>query len=216
MPDNDGEGGRLCKGLARRQWTTVLGCGRRKRLVGQCWLETYTEAGEIFSIILNGHVGLRPVSPDMDGKQQVHLGTPPTIVQLSSEAEPSRCHWVADRADVYFYSQSALLAAFAYVPGFACNFMEILCAQHATVIESLGDPAPLGVRRLAQSLLARADRDDGQHPKVWVTQAELASETGLSRQWVNRLLRGLEKQGIAQLGRGYVVLCSPATLQDVL
>ena len=219
MQADEGPGGRLCKGLPWRQWDTVLGYGRRQKLSGLCWLETYTESGEIFAVFLGGHVGLLPVSPSLENKCQVHLSPAPAIIELPAGPDPDRCHWVADHADVYFYSQPALLAAVALAPAFGCNFIEILCAQQTKVTETLYDPVSMGVRRLARSLLARAGESGGEEEscaKVAVTQAELAFESGLSRQWVNRLLRGLEKQGVAQVGRGYVVLHSSTTIRAFL
>ena len=207
--------GRLCQGLAWRQWAAVLAHGRRKRLAGQCWLETFSNSDEIFAMVLKGHVSVPSPALDRGDKQPAHFIAAPAIIKLSSQPETGPCHWLAGQADVYFYRQAALRAAFVCAPGFAFNFVEALCTQHTMVIETLGDPAPVGVARLAGSLLARSGSDDGECSKVWITQAELACETGLSRQWVNRLLRGLEKRGIAQLGRGYVVLSAPARLMSL-
>ncbi|MFV2092358.1 MAG: Crp/Fnr family transcriptional regulator [Hyphomicrobiales bacterium] len=229
MPPETVTQGRLCQGLNWRQWNAVLGCGRRQQLAGQCWLETFTNAGEVFALLLKGRVSRRPASPDQGDKIPAQLSSAPAIIELSTQPDTGpcsldagqcnwdagQCNWVGDLAEVYFYNQSTLREAFDCAPGFALNFVEVLCAQHSRVTQTFGDPAPMGVARLANSLLAHAGQDQATNSRVWITQAELACETGLSRQWVNRLLRGLEKRGIARLGRGYVELCLPDMLHQV-
>lgn len=216
--------GRLSEGLASGQWDAVLTRGRLERLGSCCWLETYSRPADSLAIFLSGRVSLRPLLPEqaLDRGMALQLSPAPVVLELSAEPLPSRCHWVSDPAAVCFFSRRALLAAITAAPAFGCNVVGLLSAQQASVAAALGDPTAAGVERLARALLARMpsdaaeSREGAPRTTIEVTQAELAFESGLSRQWVNRLLRGLEAKGIAQVGRGHVVLPSPVLLRELL
>jgi len=206
----------LRQGLELCQWKAVLSFGRRARFNGQCWLETFSQGEETFALVLDGCVGIRPVPTDTDEKWDAKLCCSPAIIRFAPDPDSYYCHWIADRAEVYFYTLSALHKAIASVPSFACNFIEILCCQQEKLYSNYQGEIKIGVKRLTNSLLARAGNVENSPIVVSVTQADLAFETGLSRQWVNRLLREMEKNGLAKLGRGQVILHSPLALKEIL
>ncbi|MEM9792864.1 MAG: helix-turn-helix domain-containing protein, partial [Pseudomonadota bacterium] len=102
--------------------------------------------------------------------------------------------------------------AFATSPKFASNLVAVLHDQatHSLQYTTSNDD---GLRRLSASLLSRSTPSGDRKRQVVATQSQLAAETGLSRQWVNRLLKELEKRGLAECGRGHIVLHSPSRLE---
>ena len=75
------------------------------------------------------------------------------------------------------------------------RFNDVLELIEETVFESLDTRL---VCKLAQ--LAKETHSDTLH----ITHQELARETGSSREVISRLLKGLEKQGCIELGRGVI------------
>lgn len=205
---------RLFKCMAEREMFSVLDSARWARLNGQCWLENHASADELIAIVTSGCIGLRPVIDDLDGRLEILPHNAPAIVDLGGGHEGKAGHWLIDPSTVYFYTAGDLEAAFAISPRFACNFIDILRTQYSAAMLLLEDSDRDGVRRLGASLLARAKRNAGGDQKLRVTQSQLANETGLSRQWVNQLLKRLERRGIAELGRGHVLLRAPGRLLD--
>lgn len=194
----------------------VLSCGRRARLRAQCWLETYSEDNEVFALVVEGRVGLRPAPPDGEERRDPCLRSAPIIVRLGPPSDPHYGHWIPDAADVYFYTWTGLENAFRMAPVFACEIIDLWTRQYAAVMAAGGRRSDQGLARLIHSLVVRAGTAEEMPAKLSVTQLELAFETGLSRQWVNHLLRQLEQRGVARTGRGYVVLRSAAALKNML
>jgi len=216
MPNREAYTTSLCNGLERCQWNTVLSFGRRVRINGHSWLESHCEGQEIIAIFLKGCVGMRPVPTDSDEKWDAQISHSPVIIHMTSDPDSFYCHWVADHAEVYFYTSRALLKSIISAPYFACNIIETLCLQQEKLSENNKREVNIGVKRLTNSLLARAGNTENASVVVFATQADLAFETGLSRQWVNHLLREMERKGLAKLGRGRVILSSPSALKKNL
>lgn len=88
--------------------------------------------------------------------------------------------------------------------------------RHTDIL--LGDAVFLDVSaRLTKRLgeLARAQAEGPIPPTPWmvrVTQAELATMVGATRESVNKELRVLEAQGLIRVGRGRIVLLRPEAL----
>ncbi|WP_182585810.1 Crp/Fnr family transcriptional regulator [Aminobacter ciceronei] len=200
--------------MAEQEMILVVRSARRAELKGQCWLQNYASAGELIAIVTSGCIGLRPVVDDLDSRLEILSRNAPAIVDLTESHEVAVGHWLVDASTVYFYTEGDLEAAFECSARFACNFVDILRAQYSAVMLLLDDTDRDGLRRLGASLLARAERSATKDQKLRVTQSQLASETGLSRQWVNRLLKRLERKGIAELGRGHVQLRAPGRLLE--
>lgn len=204
----------LFRGLTKHEANSALGSARRAELEGQCWLENYTSAEECIAVVTSGCVGLRPIGDDADGKAEILPRNAPAIVDLSRTEGFEVGHWLADKSTVYFFTAGGLERAFAASSLFALNFVDILHAQYSAAMLFFDEADRGGLRRLSTSLLARADRNATRDWMLCVTQSELAIETGLSRQWVNRLLKRLESRGIAELGRGQVLLRAPGRLSE--
>jgi CRP-like cAMP-binding protein len=109
------------------------------------------------------------------------------------------------------FTPKTLQRAFAVSPRFASNLFSVLQDQ-ARYQQRYATQVQDGLSRLSASLLSRSSAMGQDQHCVVVTQAQLATETGLSRQWVNRLLKELESKGIAQRRRGRIVLHAPSRL----
>ncbi|MEO9778627.1 MAG: helix-turn-helix domain-containing protein [Sedimentitalea sp.] len=204
--------GTLCQNLAWQNWTEILELGRHVNTTSNAWLEAYSQQDEQTAVFLSGRVGLRPISDDVDDGHDIIAKAAPAIINLSETYTSSEAHWIIEASSIYLFTPLRLMSAFSISAQFAANFMQILQCQTAEVMCS-PIHSDCGSKRLAASLLARLEDGQPAGQKVFVTQAQLATETGLSRQWVNRLLKQFERQGIAELGRGHVLLRAPARLE---
>jgi len=95
--------------------------------------------------------------------------------------------------------------------------LEALAQRLRATNELLGDVAFLEApRRLAKRLLevASAAPEPGRGPiQVRLTQEELASLVGISRESVNKHLRAWQEQGLVSLGRGRLQVLRPEKLR---
>ncbi|MCZ4352760.1 helix-turn-helix domain-containing protein [Roseovarius aestuarii] len=190
----------------------VLELGRHVTTTSSAWLETHSRPDETTAVFLSGRVGLRPISGDVDQGHDILARAAPAIINMSDANISSEAHWIVDASSIYFFTPAQLLTAFKSSAQFALTFMQILQRQAAMAMCS-HNQSDCGSKKLAASLLARLEGGQPVGQKVYVTQAQLATETGLSRQWVNRLLKQFERQGIAELGRGHVFLRAPSKLE---
>lgn len=68
--------------------------------------------------------------------------------------------------------------------------------------------------RVARFLLDELGADEGA--RIALTQSELASATGISRQRVSHVLRALERLGLVERGRGGIRVLDPGRLRATL
>lgn len=202
----------LCRGLPWQEWDAVLAHGRYTTVPSSSWLENVVEAGETTALFLSGRVGLRALREDFDSNEATVPYSAPAVLSLADGSMLERAHWVLVQSTVCLFTRKRLLSAFAASPTFASNLVAVLQDQatHSLQYNMRNDD---GLRRLSASLLSRSTPSGDCKREVIATQSQLATETGLSRQWVNRLLKELEKRGIAECGRGHIVLHSPSWLE---
>ena len=78
--------------------------------------------------------------------------------------------------------------------------------------EDLADLVLLDLsERLARRLLVMAEASEDS--KIRITQAELGSRLGVTREAVNKQLRALEESGVVTTGRGSVTVLDPERLR---
>ena len=101
-------------------------------------------------------------------------------------------------------------------PNAALALLEALSLRIRRTDEQLADVAFLdAAHRLAKRLVALAAGQYGTHirgARLRVTQAELASMLGVSRESVNKHLNELARKNLVTLGRGSITLLDPDTL----
>lgn len=202
----------LCRGLPWQEWDAVLARGRHTTVSSNSWLENVVQDGETTALFLSGRVGLRALREDVDSHEATVPYSAPAVLSLAEDPMLESAHWVLVQSTVCLFTTQKLQSAFATSPTFASNLVAVLQEQatHSLLYSVRNDD---GLRRLSASLLSRSTPSGDRKRKVIATQSQLATETGLSRQWVNRLLKELEKQGIAECGRGQIVLHSPSRLE---
>jgi CRP/FNR family transcriptional regulator, cyclic AMP receptor protein len=99
----------------------------------------------------------------------------------------------------------------------AFKLIETLCARLRQTTEQVENLMFLHLPgRLAKALLSRSDGDGRTcERKVVVTQKELGSRIGMSRESTNRQLRIWEEQGWVRLERGEIVILSAKALERI-
>lgn len=202
----------LFVGMTRRSLAAVLEHGRRVLAVEHSWLETYCNPGDVTAVFLSGRLGLRPISEDVEDGTGIISWAAPAVISFPRVSHANDGHWIVEVSEIYMFDQTKLKRAFDCSSQFAANLMHLQQAQTNFSLGYLRRSDP-GLRRLGTSLLSRLRCRHSGGQRVLVTQSELAIETGLSRQWVNRLLKQLERKGIAKMGRGHVLLHSPSRLE---
>ncbi len=96
-------------------------------------------------------------------------------------------------------------------PEMALNIMAVLSAKLRYTTEYAESLAFLDVYgRVAKKLLEMAEQreegGEGARIDVRLTQAELASLVGSSREWVNKVLSAYREQGLVELGRQRITI----------
>ena len=108
-------------------------------------------------------------------------------------------------------------------PSAALALLEALSLRVRRTDEALADIAFLDLpRRLAKRLLALARDQQAMQtrkartaPRLRITQSELASMLGVSRESVNKQLNVFARQGWIKLGRGSLALLDPEALRTL-
>jgi CRP-like cAMP-binding protein len=112
--------------------------------------------------------------------------------------------------------RSAFLDLVMGRPQLAIRLLELVCARARWASDLVEDAAFLpGPARLAKRLLG-LQRLAGEDHKIRISQAALASFSGLSRQVVNQQLKSWSRAGYLETGRGTVRLLDVAALERLV
>jgi len=181
------------------------------------------QAGDALYIVGEGHV--RIFLPGEEGAElTVDLAGPGDVfgelALLDGGARSASAEAVED-AVLYTLTREAFLRALETTPGLAVRLIELLGARLRHVTAYAESLAFLDVQaRLARILLDLADRHargrDGQTVEIGVdlTQSELASMVGATRERVNRALGALRSQGLVALRGRRIFLLDPLRLRQ--
>jgi CRP/FNR family transcriptional regulator, cyclic AMP receptor protein len=99
-------------------------------------------------------------------------------------------------------------------PVVAIKLLEVLCERLRRTDQQIGEIAFLGLpTRLAKALL----RLGGGAPqaKMALSQRELGTMIGGTRESVNRCLREWQRRGFIQLEEGWIILRNPVALEEI-
>jgi CRP/FNR family cyclic AMP-dependent transcriptional regulator len=106
--------------------------------------------------------------------------------------------------DMFFLPRRDFLTLLDCEPSIAQQLIGLLCARLRDVIERMEETAFLpAAARLARRILMLA-ADYGS--EIHVSQEELASLAGVTRETVNRQLQGWKRAGVLALGRGRLTI----------
>lgn len=194
--------------LSREDLLALVAASRRRQYRRQQVIFDRDDPGDSLHIIESGQVEI--VLPSDEGGQLILAilgpgdffgdlslldGAPRSATAVAGEPTTTI---VVRRADFLTWLQSR--------PGAVMPIFEALASRLRASNELLGDIAFFEApRRLAKRLLevASAVPGPGQGPvQVRLTQEELASLVGISRESVNKHLRLWQEQGLISLGRG--------------
>jgi CRP-like cAMP-binding protein len=122
---------------------------------------------------------------------------------------------IAEPARLMVIERSAFIEMIRAQPGVAIQLLELVCARARWANDLVEDAAFLaGPARLAKRLLG-LNRLAGEDAAIRVSQAALASFSGLSRQVVNQQLRAWSRDGYVETARGTVRLLDVEALTGV-
>jgi CRP/FNR family cyclic AMP-dependent transcriptional regulator len=102
-------------------------------------------------------------------------------------------------------------------PEIAIQLLEILCSRLRQTTEQAETLMFLNLpRRLARTLLRLVDATaDTSEPKIAITQRDLGSIIGITREGTNKQLRSWERNKWVRLHRGYIVIRSIEALASI-
>ena len=114
-----------------------------------------------------------------------------------------------DDSDLLVIARTGFLQLLAADPELARHLLEALCARLRWTTEMLEDNTFLAVparlaKRILHLLAVHADRGDGDENLLSISQEELASFLGVSRQIVNRTLQEWRQAGHIEVLRGRI------------
>lgn len=222
--------GRIAGILRRNRWFAglpeelareIVRSGRTRRVRSRPIFREGTEADGMFAVLSgavsishaahDGHVGLlfvvRPGS--WFGETSLFDGG-----QRNSEA------LAVGSVEVFHLPRSAFLRLTSASRAWYEAFVRLLCEHHRLVMDQLASVGILPVSaRLAQRLLLFSRAQSGRRGDrvaICVSQAELATALGISRQALNRRLRALASDGVIALGYASIEVSDPGRLEKMV
>lgn len=172
------------------------------------------ESGQV-RIFVHGSEGHeRPVvfygSGDIFGELAVIDGLP-----RSASAEAT------ENTVVYTLSRDLFREHMRRAPQLALNFMKALSVRVRHTTDQVGNLALLDVpSRLARKLLELAQNHgqaeaEGVRVNLTLTQSELASMIGATRESINKALGNFKRQGLIRMEQGHIIIVDPDLLREI-
>ena len=207
--------------LSLEDLTALAAAARRRRYRHGEVIFHRDDPGDSLHIIESGRVEIVLPSEEGDDLILAILGPGEFFGDLSllDGAPRSATAMAREPTTTVAVRRTDFLAWLQARPGAATTIFEALARRLRATNELLGDVAFLEApRRLAKRLLevALAAPEPGRGPvQVRLTQEELASLVGISRESVNKHLRAWQEQGLVSLGRGRVQILRPERLRTL-
>ncbi|HLB49281.1 MAG TPA: Crp/Fnr family transcriptional regulator [Anaerolineales bacterium] len=172
------------------------------------------ESGQV-RIFVHGSEGHeRPVvfygSGDIFGELAVIDGLP-----RSASAEAT------ENTVVYTLSRDLFREHMRRAPQLALNFMKALSVRVRHTTDQVGNLALLDVpSRLARKLLELAQNHgqveaEGVRINLTLTQSELASMIGATRESINKALGNFKRQSLIRMEQGHIIIVDPDSLREI-
>jgi CRP-like cAMP-binding protein len=181
------------------------------------------DPGDTLHIVISGAIRILLSAPDGDEILLAHLQQGEFFGELSLlDGLPRSATAVAiDDTVTLALERPEFLQVLERTPALARQVILAMCARLRRTDVLLGDSAFLDVAaRLARRLLDLAQgrglpQPAGGSAEVRITQTELATMVGASRETVNKELRVLEGRGLLRVQRGKIAIPNPAALRAV-
>ena len=172
--------------------------------------------GQSMMAVVNGTVRISAPSPD--GKEIVlaDLGVGEVIgeIALLDGKERSADAVALTNCDLLVLERRDMLGYLERHPSIGVKLLEVLCERLRRTDQQIGEIAFLGLpTRLAKALL----RLGGNNPqaKLALSQRELGSMIGGTRESVNRCLREWNRRGFIELNEGWIIIRDRPALEQL-
>jgi CRP/FNR family cyclic AMP-dependent transcriptional regulator len=195
-------------------WHAFLGAGAVRRYESGEVLVRQGDPGRYVVVLTAGHVKVTRVDADGNELFLAIRGPGDVIGEMAVLGDTTRSSTVTALASCITY----ILASESFLKIIREKHAEDILLRHVIAryreseelrAELAGLPA---MQRIARVLLRFADVVGGQHPKVDITQEELAGATGLSRASVTAKLAALRRQGLIVTRRNSLIIRDVASL----
>ncbi len=194
--------------------------GKVRRYAGGTTIFREGDRGDSLHVVMDGNVRVTVVSPRGEEATVALLGPGEFVGDLALlDGLPRSANAVATEATkTLVVTREDFRRWLAERPKASLSLLEALSLRVRRTDEVLADLTFLDLpRRLAKRLAALAsDRAaSGRPAKLRITQAELASMLGVSRESVNKQLNEFERSGWVRLGRGSVTVLDEVSLRGL-
>lgn len=172
--------------------------------------------GQAMMAVLTGTVRISAPSPD--GKEIVlaDLGAGEVFgeIALLDGKERSADAVALTNCDLLVLERRDMLGYLERHPSIAIKLLEVLCERLRRTDQQIGEIAFLGLpTRLAKALLRLSA--GAPHAKLALSQRELGSMIGGTRESVNRCLREWHRRGFIELDEGWIIIRDRAALEEL-
>ena len=188
----------------------------RRRFAGGEVIFRVGEPGQSMMAVLTGTVRISAPSPD--GKEIVlaNFGVGEVIGEMAllDGRERSADAVALTNCDLLVLERRDMLRYIERHPTIAIKLLEVLCERLRRTDQQIGEIAFLGLpTRLAKALLRLSH--GGAQAKLALSQRELGSMIGGTRESVNRCLREWHRRGFIQLDEGWIIIRDIAALEEL-
>lgn len=230
-PTEEAWGTPLLAGLSTADAQALATCGGIRRFRAGAFIAREGEAGDALHTVLHGSVRIAMTDATGDEATLTVLGPGDSFGELSLlDGRPRSASAVATESTrTLAVTRADFHAWLGERPGAAVALLEALSLRLRQTDALLADFIFCDLRqRLARRLLALGEAQGrGQRAgaastaaastraQVRLTQSALASMLGVSREHVNKELRGFEQAGWVRLGRGALTLVDAEALRAI-
>ena len=206
----------LFAGLDEEALRSLATHAQRRRFAAGDTIFRIGEPGQSMMAVLAGTVRISAPSPD--GKEIVlaDLGTGEVIgeIALLDGKERSADAVALTNCDLLVLERRDMLGYLERHPSIAVKLLELLCERLRRTDQQIGEIAFLGLpTRLAKALMRLSG--GAAQAKLALSQRELGSMIGGTRESVNRCLREWHRRGFIQLEEGWIIIRDPAALEEL-
>lgn len=208
--------------IPRGDLEALAGAARERRYRRGDVIFHKDDPGTHFHVIAEGKVRIALFSPAGEDITIAILGPGEILGEFSVlDGEPrSATAIAAEDARTLMIGREDFLSWLSASPAAAILLLRVLSRRLRRSDELLGDVAFLNVPgRLAKKLLElaqlyRRETPPGQPVQVRLTQEELASTIGVTRESVNKYLRYFSSKGWVTLKKGRIIVLDPQALEQ--
>ena len=206
----------LFAGLDEAALKLVAGHAHRRRHNAGEVIFRIGSPGQSMMAVLAGTV--RITAPSADGKEIVlaDFGSGEVFGEMAllDGRERSADAAALTNCDLLVLERRDMLGVLERHPEVSIKLLEVLCERLRRTDEQIGEIAFLGLpTRLAKALLRVAA--NASHGRLALSQRELGTMIGATRESVNRCLREWQRRGILQLDEGWIIIRNAAALEDI-